>query len=488
MHNSGFSILNYGIISIYLGAMMAIGIWFAGRQKTGEDYFLAGRRMPWITVAMSMFASLTSAVTFMGLPGLAFKSNVTLAAVCIISPLLAPFLIFVMYPVYRRLNVTTSYEYIGNRFGNAPRLTVSALFLMARLGWLATVIYAPALALSVAAGISLPVCIVLMGGLATAYTALGGLSAVLWTDVVQFVFLVGGAVWIVCSLALRVSGGAAEIFSIASSTGHIAFDWSVDLYKMTLVSVSISFFFQMMQDYGTDQVTVQRLMAVRTRRGMFKAILFNAGTDSIVIALLLFIGIGLFAFFYQNPQALPNGLPSDRILPYYIIHNLPDGISGLLIAAIFAAAMSSMDSGIHSMSTVIVHDFIHTLNPQTAHSSRDVVLARVLTVTLGITATTGAFYVSRLEGIVEAFAQFMSLFNAPVLALFLLGMLSRTARFSGWCCGAACAVGITFYIQHYTELHWTYYFPVSLGVSWSIGYLSSRFFRFASIRRVSKRI
>ena len=157
-----FGALNYTVLLIYLLAMVSIGVLFAGRQKNTEDYFLAGRRMPWLVVAMSMYASLTSAVTYMGLPGMAFGQNTALLAVCIVSPLLAPFLVIIFYPFYRRLHVTTSYEYIDRRFGSGPRMTISALFLFARLGWLGTVIYAPALVLSVVTGINLAYAMLLM--------------------------------------------------------------------------------------------------------------------------------------------------------------------------------------------------------------------------------------------------------------------------------------------------------------------------------------
>jgi len=193
-----FGGIDYAILIIYLAAMVGIGFLFAGKQKTAEDFFMAGRKMPWLAVAMSMYASLTSAVTYMGLPGLAYRSNVTLLAVAVVSPLLAPILILVFYPVYRKLNITTSYEYIGIRFGEAARKTAAALFLIARLGWMATVIYAPALALSIATGLPLLFSILTMGLLATLYTVMGGLAAVLWTDVVQGVLmLLGFAGWYV---------------------------------------------------------------------------------------------------------------------------------------------------------------------------------------------------------------------------------------------------------------------------------------------------
>jgi len=461
-----FGTIDYTILLIYLVAMVWIGLRFAGRQKTAEDFFLAGRNMPWLAVAMSMYASLTSAVTYMGLPGLAYRSNVTLLAVAVVSPLLAPVLIFVFYPVYRKLNITTSYEYIGIRFGETARKTAAALFLLARLGWMATVIYAPALALSIATGLPLIASILTMGILATLYTVAGGLAAVLWTDVVQFITLIGGAVLVAVFLVHFSPDGFTGIIHFARDNNHLQLDGSISLWRMTLTGVAISFFFQMMQDYGTDQVTVQRLLSTRSKGGMARAILFNSVVDFCIITLLLFIGLGLFAYYQLNPDSLPEAISGDKIFPYFIAHVLPTGLSGLLIAAIFAAAMSSMDSGINSMATVIVNDFIFPMVGK-KEGGETVRLARWVTAGLGALATALSiylFFVSKAEGIIETFATFMGLFSAPVLALFVLGLLTKRGLFKAWIPAALVSIGFTFWMQT-TDVSWIWYFPAGFAIS-----------------------
>ena len=473
-----FSPLNYAILFIYLGGMLAIGGIFAGRQKSTEDFFLAGRKMPWLVVAMSMYASLTSAVTYMGLPSAAYQENISLIVVCIISPLVAPVLIYVFYPFYRRLHVTTSYEYIGLRFGRSARFSVSALFILARLGWLGTVIYAPAVALSVVTGLPLWASIVLMGLIATGYTALGGISADIWTDVVQFVIMVVGAGWLALTLIHRVPGGIEGIIATAGEAGHLrVLDWHFSLYEMTGAVVAITFFFQLMQDYGTDQVTVQRLMTTSSFRGIVKAILFNALTDFLIVGLLLFIGIGMFAYTAAFPGLIPADIPGDRVMPYYIIHALPDGVSGLLVTAIFAAAMSSMDSGISSLATVIVNDFVKPLRTRVTDDRQDLKLARWLTLGLGVVATGVAFYISSFEHIVKAYTAIISLFSGPVLALFLLGIFSRHARFPAWVLGCIIAIPATLCIQYVVKVHWVYYFPFSFGVTFLVGLVAGFFIK-----------
>jgi solute:Na+ symporter, SSS family len=474
MHFGG---IDYAILLIYLVAMVGIGFLFAGKQKTAEDFFLAGRKMPWLAVAMSMYASLTSAVTYMGLPGLAYRSNVTLLAVAVVSPLLAPILIFVFYPVYRKLNITTSYEYIGIRFGEAARKTAAALFLFARLGWMATVIYAPALALSIATGLPLVFSILTMGILATLYTVMGGLAAVLWTDVVQFITLIGGAIVVAVFLVHFSPNGATGIIAFARENNHLQLDGSISLWRMTLTGVAISFFFQMMQDYGTDQVTVQRLLSTKTKGGMAKAILFNAGTDFCIVSLLLFIGLGLFAYYQLNPGALPENISGDKIFPYFIAHVLPTGLSGLLIAAIFAAAMSSMDSGINSMATVVVTDFIFPMFGK-KDDKQTVRLARIVTALLGVLATALSvylFFMSSAKGIIETFATFMGLFSAPVLALFLIGLLTKRGSFKAWIPAAVLSIAFTGWMQT-TEISWIWYFPAGFAITFGGAWAGSMLF------------
>jgi SSS family solute:Na+ symporter len=476
MSGTRFGPLNFTILACYLGFMLLLGAVLARRQKNTEDFFLAGRRMPWIVVAMSMYASLTSAVTYMGLPSMAYSENVAMLVVCFISPILAPCLIWIFYPFYQHLKVTTSYEYIGLRYGPSGRYASGTFFILARMGWLGTVVYAPAVAMAVATGLPLRTTILLMGSIATAYTVLGGVAADIWSDVIQFLIMVAGAGWLVVTLLQSVPGGAAGILALAHETGHLhILDWNLDLYKMTGLVVAVSFFFQMMQDYGTDQTTVQRLMATPTLKGIARAILFNAVFDSLLIGALLFIGIGMFAYYDHHPGLLPEGISADHVLPYYILHALPNGVSGLLVTAIFAAAMSSMDSGISSLATVVVNDFVEPLRKaKPKPEGHDLFLARVLTLVFGACATMTAFYVASFEHIIHAYTTIISLFSGPVLALFLLGMLTRRGRFAGWLVGVAVSIPATLWLQYVVKTHWTYFFPCSFGLSMGVGYMVSR--------------
>lgn len=474
---SEFGTTNAIILVIYLAGMVTIGLLLAGRQKTTEDYFLAGRNMPWLAVGMSMFASLTSATTYMGVPAFAYDHNIAMIFGVAMSLVAAPILSRLFYPVYRKQRVTTSYEYILVRYGSGARRAVSALFVLSRLGWLGIVIYAPAKAMSVASGIPLLPAITLMGLLAVTYTVLGGLSAVIWTDVVQFVILFGGAVWLIGTLVTHVPGGAAEIVRVASESGKLGvFDWT-DLSKLTALSAVIGWFFVFLNDYGTDQVTVQRLMAVRSDKGVVKAIAFNAVNDLLINGMLIFIGIGMFAYFRAFPEKLDSSVDADGMLPFYIMHILPTGASGLMVTAIFAAAMSSVDSGINSLSTVIVNDWIRPLRRTKRAEAGDVALARWLTVTLGVLATLAALYAARIGNIVEMWMSIMGLFAGPILSIFVLGLLTRRAHFYGWLVGAGCGIALTILLRHFyaDQLMTIWHFPISFVVTTFVGYTASLF-------------
>jgi SSS family transporter len=472
---SEFGTLNTVVLLVYLAGMVLIGLYFAGRQQTTEDYFLAGRNMPWLAVGMSMFASLTSATTFMGVPAFAYRHNVAMIFGVAMSLVAAPILVRVFYPYYRRQRVTTSYEYIRQRYGAAARGVVSLLFVLSRLGWLGVVIYAPAKAMAVASGMPLGLAIGLMGLLAVTYTVLGGLSAVIWTDVVQFVILCGGAAWLAVTLVTEIPGGAGRIVHVAAQAGKFdVFDWT-DLTRLTALSAMIGWFFVFLNDYGTDQVTVQRLMAVRTDRGVVKAIVFNAVNDLLINGLLIFIGIGIFTYFRVYPEKLGEGIGGDGMLPYYIMHVLPAGVSGLLVTGIFAAAMSSVDSGINSLATVIINDLIKPLRRAPAGAGRDLLLARILTVILGLLATLAAAYAARIGNIVEMWMNIMGLFAAPVLSIFVLGMLTRCAHFRGWLIGAVCGIALTATLQatQADRLMSVWHFPISFAVTSCVGYTAS---------------
>jgi Na+/proline symporter len=232
----------------------------------------------------------------------------------------------------------------------------------------------------------------------------------------------------------------------------------------------------LMHDYGCDQVTVQRLLATSSFRSIVRATIFNSAFNIIFSSLLLFVGLGLFAYYTTYPDQLRAGLKPDEVFPYHIMRRLPNGISGLTISAVFVAAMSCMDSALNSIVTVLVTDFIKPLRRVQRTEEQDVALSRALTVLMGAITVGTAFFVWQFGGsIINASNTFLGLFGGPILALFLLGMLTRRATFGGWLVGTIVAIGVSSHLIFGVEKpwHWVYISPLTFSITFVIGYLTS---------------
>ena len=409
-----FGALNYAILFVYMAAMLYMGIRLAGKQEDTEDLFLGGKKLPWLAVGMSFFASLFSAISYMGAPGVVYAENASAAVGVGLFVITVPLLVMIFYPFYRKLRVTTTYQYIGMRYGRGARVAVSVLFLLARLGWLSVVIYAPAVALSTVCGLDLSLSIALMGVIAIAYTAIGGLAAVVWTDAAQFVILTGALVWVIFSVGHNVPGGVPEILAVAKSADKMGvYDWTLNIFKLTAVSILINDFLSLMTDLGTDQVAVQRVLGVKDFKGVLRCTVFGGVSGAVINFMLIFAGLGLFAYFQAFPERLAAGISADRVLPFYIIKAMPAGVSGLVITGIFAAAMSSVSAGTNSVVTVIFNDLIKPNRRGQRDSAYDLRLSRWLTCLVGAVCIGMAFYATALGGIVKAVTGFLGMFSGP---------------------------------------------------------------------------
>ena len=456
----------------YFVVVVGLALTLSGKQKDTSSYFLANRRMPWLAVSLSVVASLLSALTYLGAPAVAYRENAALVLGLPAILMAAPLVIWLFFPVYRRLNLTSIYEYVDSRFGSRARYAASAFSILQILGWMGIALYAPALALSTVTGLDLHMAVVIMGIVATFYTTLGGLAAVIWTDVVQFLVLAFGAVVMCFSLVEQVPGGMDRIFEMAAAHDKLPLlDLNFSFTELNGIGVVLSYFVVAFGQYGTSQVAVQRLLSIDSFWGMAKALVLEHVLEIIILALLFFVGLGMFSYFSLFPDQLAEEIHGDQILPYYIIHALPAGISGLIIAAIFAAAMSTVDSGIHSMSTLILVDFVQPLRRTALDGKQSLALARYLTIGLGLTATASGLLVSKTEGILEAIAMVGGYVAGPVTSLFLLGVLTLRGNFWGWLI-AACTISVPLqiYIQNFTETHWVFYAPLATVICLLVSY------------------
>jgi len=470
-----FGFANFTVLAVYLLILVAMGIYFSKREKTTEDFFLAGRRIPWWAAGISIFGTQLSAITFMAIPAKTYATDWVyfLANMCIVA--MAPVVIFIYLPFYRNLNVTSAYEYLERRFNLAVRLFGSAAYILLQLGRMAIVIFLPAIALATVTGISIYSCILIMGILCTFYTVLGGIEAVIWSDVLQVVVLLGGAVLSLAIIAARVEGGFAGIISTAAANdkfhlANLTGDWTTTALWVVILGSLLS----QLIPYTADQTVIQRYLTTSTRSRAAKSIWTNAVLT--IPASLIFFGMGtaLFVFYKANPQHLEPSLKTDAIFPFFIVQQLPAGISGLLIAGIFAAAMSSLDSSMNSVATAIVTDFYRRFKPDSSDAAR-LKLARRLTVLLGAIATVAGLLMAAydIQSLWDFFLKILGLFGGSLAGLFALGIFTRRANGPGALIGALASAVVLFLVVRFTQIHLLLYGAIGIITCVLIGYLAS---------------
>jgi SSS family transporter len=460
-----FGALDWTALGIYLFALVLMGVYFSRREHGTEDFFLAGRRVPWWAAGISIFATQLSAITFMAIPAKSYASDWKLLVQSFGIFVMAPVVAYLFLPFFRRLNVTTAYEYLEHRFSVGIRMFGSAQYLLFQFGRMAVVVYLPAIALQAVTGIDVYVCILLMGVLCIVYTVLGGIEAVIWSDVLQTFVLLGGAILILVACASGVDGGVGELFSRADADGHLRLaDPTWDFTREALPVVILGGIFINLVPYASDQSVVQRYLTTRDEATARKAIWL--GGILAIPASILFFGLGsaLYGFYEANPERLVPLAQTDQIVPWFLVSEIPSGIAGLVIAGIFAAAMSSLDSSMNSSATALVTDFYRRLLPD-REDKHYLSLARVLTVVLGVIGTGVALVLASVGAgsIFDYWLEIVGLFASGLCGLFVLGIFTRRPGSSGAVVGIVVSVVILVYVKNFTDLSGLLY--ASIGVS-----------------------
>jgi len=470
-----FGAVNYAVLGAYLLGMALMGLYFAKREKTTDDFFLAGRRIPWWAAGLSIFGTQLSAITFMAIPAKVYATNWTyfLGNVCIL--LVAPLVVFIYLPFFRRLNVTTAYEYLEKRFNLPVRIFGSLSYILLQLGRMGIVLFLPAIALATVTGIDVYVCILLMGVLCTFYTVMGGIEAVIWTDVVQVIVLIGGALVSLFLMAGDVDGGFGGILTVgqADSKWTLA-NWSWDYTIPAVWVVLLGNLFINLVPYTTDQTVVQRYLTTKDERAAARSIWTNALLCVPASALFFLLGTALYVFYKGHPAALDPSMRTDSVFPWFIVHELPAGISGLLIAGVFAAAMSSLDSSMNSVATAIITDFYRRFKTNMDEHSC-LVLARWITVLLGVVGTGTAMLMagSDIKSLWDHFNVILGLFGGGLAGLFVLGIFTRRAHGTGALIGALSSAAVLYAVQKYTPVHFFLYAAVGIVSCVVVGYVAS---------------
>ena len=431
-----FSWLDYSIFGGYLAASVGVGLLSARGSKSLGDYFLAGRGMSSILVAMSILAALFSGISYLAGPADVYKNGFAFAYIVLAFFIATPFTTLWMLPKFYQSRYFTAYQFLEERFSLSTRLLASGLFIFRVALWLAAATYAPALALEKVTGLPLWLTILASGTLTTLYTALGGMRAVIWTDVMQLIVLFGGQLMIVIVALGKIPGGFGGMWDTVVADGRMNLSLSFNpAERVNLGAVLIAGAFLHLVQMATDQVSVQRYLSAGSLKESQRSLWIKLWFVLPVLVLFYGTGLVLYAFYKTHGDPLVAGLiqKEDQILPYFVVTQLPAGLPGLLIAAIYAASMSTISAGLNSLASATVIDFQQRLSVVAdGAASTKVSNARWITVCYGGLVMALAFGVSAMPGnLVESVNTIIGLIGGPLLGLFFLGMFTQRATTRG---------------------------------------------------------
>ncbi len=452
------AMLDWTAIVVYLIGMLLVGAYYSRRVKTTEDYLLGGRNMrPW-AVGLSLFATLLSTLSYVALPGEVIKYGPMIVSQIIAAPVVVVIAGWVLIPRIMKMRVTSAYEILQARLGTSIRLFGALIFLTIRLFWMAAIIYATSSKILVPVlGLEqhwYPVIGIVLAAVTLTYTSMGGLKAVVFTDVVQTFILIGGALLTLGTITVvmgGVDGWWPQVWAESWQEPKFGFETGA---RVTVGFAFLSGLIWHVCTAGSDQMAIQRYLATRDVKAARRAMITHITTDGVMMLFIALMGLALFGYFQSNPHMIPDGQTiqgnADQLFPRFIVFGLPVGISGLVIAGLLATAMSSLSSGVNSSCSVITVDFISRFRKRKIKDEEHVRLAKYISVFVGVVVLGLTFFVSIVPGnLLEVINRVVNLLVAPLFVLFFLAMFVPSATtFGAWVgvlCGIADAVAIAFW-------------------------------------------
>jgi sodium-coupled monocarboxylate transporter 8/12 len=474
-----FTWIDVSVFVIYLLTSVAIGTAFCRKQESLSEYFLASRSIGRVIIAMTVLAALFSGISFLATPSEAYAHGIAFFLANLGFFVATPITTLLFLPFFYQSRFFTAYQYLEERFSVQVRTLASASFIARVLLWLALASYAPALALEQATGLPLWFTILCTGIVTTFYTTLGGIKAVIWTDVMQLIVLFFGQLIIAVTAVARVPGGFGRVIELASDGGKFHLSLSLDpTVRITLWGLLIGATFMNLVQMATDQVSVQRYLTAKSLKEAQRGLWLKLGLVVPVTAIFYGTGITLYAFYkvHGDPLAAGKIHKPDQILPYFVVTELPAGFPGLFIAAIYAASMSVISAGINSLTSASLVDFYQRLwrNPDLSEVSQ-LRLARRLTLFYGAAVIGLAFQVQRLGTLLEASNSVIGLIGGPLLGLFFLGILVRRATARGALAGWIAGVSVLLPVCFATRISFLWYTLIGCASTMLIGFLVSLF-------------
>ncbi|NEO83353.1 MAG: sodium:solute symporter [Spirulina sp. SIO3F2] len=436
------SSLDWGIVALYGLIMLGIGIVASRKQTNTDEYFRGARQLPWWAIGFSIIATSFSAASLLGGPGEGYTHGFLYLQLQLGDLIGYGLVIALFLPFFIRLNLTTAYEYLEKRFDAKTRSLGSLCFLLFVIARLGGLLYAASLVVATVTGMSLAAAILLVGIVSIVYTATGGITAVVWTDVLQFAMIFVGLAAGIWAAVSAVPGGLGALWQAAGEGGKLAvvnFAWQPDNVR-SLPTALIAYGILAFAVAGTNQQSVQRYVSCADVPSGRKAIFLGWFSGFVGVAATLFLGVLLFGF-YALQGGLPAEIEADGILSHFIVNQVPAGAAGFLVAAIFSAAMSSIDSALHSLSTCMTVDFYQRYFKPDAQEGQSVKIAQGLIVFWGILGIGSAFYVASTgESLLPFLVTYTTMFLGPLLGIFVMGTVIPRINATGAFYGTIAAV------------------------------------------------
>lgn len=449
--DSGLETLDFAAIGFYFALTFGIALWFGRKQKDVDDFFVGGRRMPWFAVGLSILATLFSTLSYLGMPGETIKNGMGVFMGYLAVPFSMAVVTLLWIPFFMRLRLTSAYEYLELRFSYPVRLIGASLFVLLRLGWMSMVIFAASMALDRVKGPDLAFLpgqdiywwIGLVGVIAAIYTAVGGIQAMIWTDVLQCLLLLAGVLLAIGYVAAVDGTGPVDWWTTAANTEGRnnlppVFSWDITV-RVTIVFALINNFFWTICTHGSDQVVLQRYFSVSSLKNARRSYFINFLVDLTMASLLSLCGLALLAYYLKHADQVPGGLKpvqaADKLFPHFLGNQLPAGFAGLIISAFLCDAIQTLESGVNAITAVAANDIVPRLRRGRPRIMSDLSFARVMSIVITIVVTANAYFVTNRvqaigETIVGMMPKFFNMFVGPLASLFIIGMFFRrcTAR------------------------------------------------------------
>ena len=473
--------LDWVMIVAYLVGIAAIGVYCYRKEKkqSTSDFFVGGRSIPFWAAGISLYASNSSSIGYIATTAKSFATNWQYFLGNVTNVVALVFVAIWIVPLLRRLELTSVFDYLDRRFHRSVRLAASGMCILMHLGGrMSVILFLPSLAISTVTGLDVVWSILMMGGVTIGYTALGGMRAVIWTDVAQVIVKFGGLFFALGFILLALKGGTGEFVAVAAAGEKTKmFDWSFDLTKATVWGFIFLQLMETVLTFPKDQVLMQRVFATKSEKEASRSVWIFAALILPGSLILYLIGTGLYVYYHSFPERMNPLLPTDATLPLFIASELPAGVTGLVLAGLFSAAMGTLSSILNSVATMVSVDFYESLakKPSQTVSIR---IAEWVTVIAGCIGIGLALLLSRfnISSFLDVAIEFAGLFGGAFGGAYTLGMMTRRANWQGVLIGMGVSFVGTFAVWSQHLVHPFLYLGISVLISIVVGYLASYFF------------